>query len=47
MKVMVMLLEQNEKLSKKLKKMDTTLETVAESVDTLIEIESERIKRGN
>jgi hypothetical protein len=39
MKVMVALM-------KKLKKMDDTVETIAESVDTLIEIESERIKRG-
>ena len=40
-----MVAEQNEKLSKKLKKMDDTLETVAESVDTLIEIELERAKK--
>lgn len=40
-----MLIEQNEKLMRKIKKMDDTMETVAESVDTLIEIESERLKR--
>jgi hypothetical protein len=46
MKVMVMLLEQNEKLFKKIKEMNDTIETIAESVDTLIEIESQRIKSG-
>ena len=45
MKVMVALIDQNEKLMKKLKGMDETLETVAESIDTLIEIESARLKK--
>lgn len=41
-----MVAEQNEKLSKKLKRVDENIEVMAESVDTLIEIEAQRIKRG-
>lgn len=41
---MILLMEQNEKLSKKLKVMDDTVETIAESMDTLIELEMKRLK---
>lgn len=42
---MIMLLEQNEKLLKKQKKMDDTIEIIAESINTLIEIETKRLNK--
>lgn len=40
------LMKQNEKLLKKLDDIGTTIETMAESIDTLIQIETERIKKS-
>lgn len=41
-KIMVALLEQNQKISKKLKNIDDKIETMAESIDTLIQIETKK-----
>jgi len=43
--LLVTILDENKKISKKIKKLETDIETVAESTDTLIQIESERIKK--
>jgi len=40
------LMKQNEKLLKKLDEINTTVETMAESVDTLIQIETEKIRKS-
>lgn len=43
---MVAIIEQNERLMKKLKAVDKTVDVIAESIDTLIEIETVKIKKG-
>lgn len=43
---MAQLMKQQKMVLKKIKEMNDTLETVAESIDVLIKLETERIKKS-